>query len=87
MIVVINLRDLREWKRYVAEREENIAALGDFKNPHYQSNTTTTRNPNWKSFFVLFYNLQPVPLFFIAKERVKFIISSNCATYHPIWHA
>ena len=51
MIVVINLRDLREWKRYVAEREENIAALGDFQNPLYQSNTTTTRNPNRKSFF------------------------------------
>ena len=51
MIVVINLRDLREWKRYVAEREENIAALGDFENPLYQSNTTTTRNPNRKSFF------------------------------------
>ena len=51
LIVVINLRDLREWKRYVAEREENIAALGDFENPLYQSNTTTTRNPNRKSFF------------------------------------
>ena len=51
MIVVINLRDLREWKRYVAEREENIAALGDFENPLYQSDTTTTRNPNRKSFF------------------------------------
>ena len=51
LIVVINLRDLREWKRYVGEREENIAALGDFENPLYQSNTTTTRNPNRKSFF------------------------------------
>ena len=45
------MRDLREWKKYVAEREENIAALGDIQNPLYQDNTTTTRNPNRKSFF------------------------------------
>ena len=40
--------------------------------------TLLTENP----FFVLCYNLQPVQLFFIAKETLTFIILLNCATYH-----
>ena len=44
-VVIINMRDLAEWKRYTAIREANEAALGEIWNPLYTGNTTTTANP------------------------------------------
>ena len=44
-VVIINLNDLREWKRYEAMRLESEQRLGEFMNPLYEGNTTSTTNP------------------------------------------
>ena len=52
VIVAINLRDLREWKRYLAEKEENERRFGNITNPLYVGNSTGFANPtNRRSFF------------------------------------
>lgn len=53
VIVAINLRDLREWKKYMAEKEEAERMFADVTNPLYVGNTTQTANPAHKrrSFF------------------------------------
>jgi len=44
-IVIINLRDLRAWQKYLAMRQANEANLGNFENPLYEGATTTFANP------------------------------------------
>ena len=49
LIVVINLRDLRAWKRYVAQKKENEENLGNTFNPLYVGNKTSFANPSFKN--------------------------------------
>ena len=47
-VIIVNLRDLREWKRYVAMKEENELAFQniDFENPLFDSEHQPMTKPN-----------------------------------------
>ena len=47
VIVLINLRDLREWKQHLADREttKRIMSKSTYQSPMYQSNTTSYAIP------------------------------------------
>ena len=44
-IVYVNMKDLRDWKRYVAMKEANEARLDEAFNPLYEASVTTVENP------------------------------------------
>ena len=50
IIVLINLRDLREWKQYMADKAEAEARFTEKQNPLYRSSMMqVTKNPTFEA--------------------------------------
>ena len=48
LIVLVNLRDLREWKQFVADKKTSEMRFSNMNNPLYKAATTEVRMPKFE---------------------------------------